>query len=312
MNPGLLPWEDTVCARIATTEIAHKRLGHDVLARYVTDDMTLRIAHNVEAATTHRNLSVATNRLATSMQRLSSGLRINSAADDAAGLGISETMRAQIKGLAAANRNIQDGMSLLQTMDGALAEVSSILLRARELAVQFNNGVLDFSQKAAIITELGSLSDEVARIAGAAQFNGITLLASPMTTLTLQVGANAGDTIAISLSDLFGAAAPVRPISFFALPWLDADITGIDGDAANVTALRAQIGAMQNRLEHALNANQISQENLMAAESRIRDTDVAAEVSVMTRQQILQQTSTAMLAQANMQSQSVLQLLKFN
>lgn len=246
------------------------------------------------------------------MQRLSSGLRINSAADDAAGLGISEKMRGQIRGLDQANRNIQDGMSMLATMDGALEQVSAILLRARTLAVQFNNGVLDYTQKSAIITELGSLSDEVARIAGGTNFNGITLLAAPGAVVTLQVGANASDTLAVSLSDLFGAAAPVRPISFFALPWLVADITGLDGDAQNVASLRAEIGAMQNRLEHGLTANQSYQENLMSAESRIRDTDIAAEVTIMTKQQILQQTSTAMLAQANMQSQNVLQLLKFN
>lgn len=274
--------------------------------------MTLRIAHNVEAAITHRNLTSATNRLSVSMQRLSSGLRINSAADDAAGLGISEKMRGQIRGIAQANRNIQDGMSMLATMEGALQEVSTILLRARTLAVQFNNGVLDFAQKDAIILELGSLSDEVGRIAASANFNGITLLAAPGAVVTLQVGANAGDTMTVSLSDMFGAANPVRPVSFFAVPWLDADITGLDGDSQNIATLRAEIGAMQNRLEHALAANQNYQENLMSAESRIRDTDIAAEVTVMTRQQILQQSSTAMLAQANLQSQNVLQLLKFN
>jgi flagellin len=291
-----------------------KRLEHDVPAMYVTEDMTLRIAHNIDAAVVHRSLNSATSGVSTALQRLSSGLRINSAADDAAGLSISEKMRGQIRGLEQANRNIQDGMSMLATMDGALEQVSAILVRARTLAVQFNNDVLDFTQKGDIITELNSLSDEVARIASSTSFNGIGLLnaTGAAATLTLQVGANSGDVIAISLSDMFGAANPVRPVSFFALPWLQADITGLDGDGQNIASLRGTIGAAQNRLEHALNSNQNAQENLMAAESRIRDVDIATEATVLSRQQILQQTSMALLAQANQSSQSVLQLLKFN
>ena len=272
--------------------------------------MTLRIAHNVDATVMHRNLTVSSNRLSVAMQRLSSGLRINSAADDAAGLGISEKMRGQINGLDQANRNIQDGIGALAIMDGALDQIGSILIRARELAVQFNNGVLSFADKDSIIIELNSLSDEVARIAGSATYNGITLLAAPTgTMITLQVGANDGETIGLSLVDAFGASGRVRPVSFFALPWLDADITGIDGDAINVSLARAEIGANMNRLEHALAANQAKQENLMACESRIRDTDFAQEMTVLTRQQIIQQSSTTLLAQANQNSAHVLSLL---
>lgn len=272
--------------------------------------MSLRIGHNTDAFAAHRHLRVSSDKLAVAMQRLSSGLRVNSAADDAAGLGISERLRSQIRGLEQANRNIQDGISLLQTMEAALDTVQTILQRAREIAVQYNNGTYDWNDKDAMSLELVALSDEIARIEGTASFNGIMLLQDATASITLQVGANDGEVIMVSLVDLFGAGLNlVRPITFFTLPWLPADIAGFDAHIADVAAARGRLGAQVNRLEYALNANQAAQENLMAAESRIRDADMAAEVAAMTKQQIIQKTGVAMLATAQGKPSRVLQLL---
>jgi flagellin len=252
------------------------------------------------AAEVHRNLGLSTGRLAVAMQRLSSGLRINSAADDAAGLGISEKLRSQIRSVEQANRNIQDGISLLNTMEAALDSVSSILQRARELAVQFNNGTNDWNAKQAIGAELVQLSNEVARIEGSTQFNGIPLLQDATAMVTLQVGANQGDTITVSLVDLFGPGLNlVRPISFFTLPWLPADIAGLDAHISDVAAARGRIGAQSNRLEYTMDANSTLQSNLMEAESRIRDVDVAEEMTQLVRQRVLQSTGMAMLQKFN-------------
>ena len=273
--------------------------------------MSLRIAHNVEAAGAQRALRVSSDRMAVAMKRLSSGLRINSAADDAAGLSISERMRGQIRGLEVANRNIQDGISLLNTMEAALDEVHAILQRGRELALQFNNGTYSFEDKAAILAELTALCDEVARIESSVQFNGISPLSDATATITLQVGANDGETMTISLVDLFGAGLNlVRPITFFALPWLEADVDGFDLHIDDVSQARTRLGAMSNRLEHALTANQILQEEYIGAESRIRDTDMAAEMTQLAKQQILQQSGIAMLRTANQNHSRVLALLR--
>ena len=262
--------------------------------------MSLRINTNVEAVAAHRHVRVASDKLYVAMRRLSSGLRINSAADDAAGLGISERLRGQIRGLEQANRNIQDGISMLQTAEAALETVHQILHRARELAVQYNNGTNSIAAKQAISRELIQLSNEVARIEGQVSFNGIPLLQNAMTTITLQVGANAGDTISVSMADLFGAGLSlVRPVTFFTLPWLSSDISGMDLHIQDVATARGRFGAMINRLEHALSANSNQIESYMAAESRIRDADMAKEMTELVRQRVLQQSSMAMLAQAN-------------
>ncbi|MCW2961348.1 MAG: flagellin FliC [Thermoleophilia bacterium] len=246
------------------------------------------------------------------MQRLSSGLRINSARDDAAGLGISERLRGQIRGLEQADRNIQDGISLLQTMDGVLNEVHSILQRARELAVQRNNGGIGTQAKNAIKSEFLALCAEIGRIEGSTQFNGIPLLQNASAVLTLQVGANDGEMITISLVDLIGGGAGslVRPNTFFTVSWNDADLAGFDLHIDDVATARGRLGAIQNRLEYALSANQNTRENLMGAESRIRDVDVASEMSNYVRTKILQQGATAMLAQANQAPRNVLSLLR--
>jgi flagellin len=256
--------------------------------------MSLRIQNNVEAMNAHRNLASTNERLGKSMERLSSGFRINRASDDAAGLAISERMRAQIGGLGQAQRNIQDGVSLVQTAEGNLDEVHSMLQRVRELAVQFKNGTLSDSDKAAIQTEVNQLASEVERIGSAAKFNGVTLLAQEV-AITFQVGASDGETITISTISL-GASV--------------GSISTIDAAINAISAARAGFGAVQNRLDHSLNATSVYQENLVAAESRIRDVDMAEEMVNLTKQQILSQAGTAMLSQAKSAPQGVLSLLQ--
>jgi flagellin len=263
--------------------------------------MSLRINTNVDAQAAHRYLTKTSEQVSKSMERLSSGLRINKAADDAAGLGISEKMRSQIRGLGQAQRNIQDGVSMVQTAEGNLDEIQSILQRVRELAVQYKNGSLSTAGKGAIQSEVDALSAEVDRIQGAAQFNGIDLLSSTAAAVTFQVGANDGQSISITFS-------AVTVSSYATLSTLN--LSTIDDDVDAVSAARAGFGAVQNRLEHALAVTGSYQENLTSAESRIRDVDMAQEMVNLTKNQILQQAGTAMLAQANQAPQAVLQLLR--
>jgi len=262
--------------------------------------MSLRIQNNVEAFNAHRNLTAVSSKVTESMERLSSGYRINRAADDAAGLAISEKMRAQIRGLGQAQRNSQDGVSLVQTAEGALQTVHSMLQRVRELAVQYKNGSTSTAGKAAIQSEVDALSAEIDRIQGAAQFNGTDLLGTA-TGVTFQVGANDGETIAITFQSV-----SVSDYSDLANVTLGA----VDADLDAVSQARAGFGAVQNRLEHALAVTGTYQENLTSAESRIRDVDMAEEMVSLTKNQILQQAGTAMLAQANQAPQAVLQLLR--
>jgi flagellin len=266
--------------------------------------MSLRINQNVDALAAHRYLAKTSDAVSTSMERLSSGLRINKAADDAAGLGISEKMRGQINGLAQAQRNIQDGVSMVQTAEGNLDEVHSILQRVRELAVQYKNGSLSQSGKDAIQSEVSALASEIDRIQTSAQFNGITLLGATA-SVTFQVGANDNESISVG----FGAALITTDLSKFAA-LSSLGLSEIDADIDKVSTARAGYGAVQNRLDHALNVAGTYQENLTAAESRIRDVDMAEEMVSLTKNQILQQAGTAMLAQANQAPQAVLQLLR--
>jgi flagellin len=267
--------------------------------------MSLRINTNVEAFNAHRQLSSTSDKLAQSMERLSSGYRINRAADDAAGLAITEKLRGQIGGLEQAQRNGQDAISLVQTAEGNLQEVHSMLQRVRELAVQYKNGSLSSSDKAAIQSEVNMLGSEVERIGASAQFNGILLLNSAA-NITFQVGAQDGEVISISTISL-GQSAPA---SAFQLTATGSDISEIDAAIDSISAQRAQFGAVQNRLEHTLSNLAVYDENLQASESRIRDVDMASEMVNFTKLQILQQSGTAMLAQANQMPQSVLSLLK--
>ena len=267
--------------------------------------MSLRINTNVEAFNAHRQLSATQMGLSKSMEKLSSGLRINRAADDAAGLAISEKMRAQIRGIARAHQNALDGISMVQTGEGALNEVHSILQRVRELAVQYNNGTLSASDKTAITTEIAQLSSEVSRIVSTTGFNGINLLSGNV-PVTFQVGANAGETIVLSAANLGGTYFQSVFTGFDAQ---SADITAINTAISSIADVRATFGAAQNRLEHTINNLATYEENLTASESRIRDVDVAQEMVNLTKLQILAQSGNAMLTQANQLPQGVLKLL---
>src|SRR3954470_16953150 len=268
--------------------------------------MALRIQNNVEAFNAHRNLSATEGALGRSMERLSSGYRINRAADDAAGLAISERLRGQIRGLDQAQRNVQDAVSMVQTAEGSLTEVHAMLQRVRELAVQYKNGSLSAGDRQAIQSEVNMLASEIERIGSTAQFNGIQLL-NKAQTISFQVGSEDGEIITVSTISLGAAAAA----SVFALGTANAnDISQIDTAIDQISAQRAQFGAVQNRLDHTLKNLAIYQENLQASESRIRDVDMASEMVEFTKLQILQQSGTAMVAQANQLPQSVLQLLQ--
>jgi flagellin len=270
--------------------------------------MSLRIQNNVEAFNAHRNLSGTESKLATSMERLSSGYRINRAADDAAGLAISERLRGQINGLEQSQRNVQDAVSLVQTAEGSLTEVHAMLQRVRELAVQYKTGSLSTADRTAIQSEVYQLASEIERIGQSAEFNGIKLLNSSQ-TISFQVGAQDGQTITVSTVSL-GSSTGVGT-QFFALSSTGStDISEIDAAIDNVSAQRAQFGAVQNRLEYTLQNAAIYQENLTASESRVRDVDMAAEMVQFTKLQILQNAGTSMLAQANQSSQGVLSLLR--
>jgi flagellin len=267
--------------------------------------MSLRITHNVEAMNSYNSLSKTSASISKSMQRLSSGYRINSAADDAAGLGISESMRSQIRGLGQAQKNIQDGQSMVQTAEGNLDEVHSMLQRVRELAVQYKNGSLDDNARTSIQNEANQLASEISRIGSSASFNGINLLNSA-TTVSFQVGANDGQQIAVNMVDLSSTVGT----SYASLSTTGtSDISEIDAAITAVSTARATFGAVQNRLDHSLSVAASYQENLTAAESRIRDVDMADEMVSLTKNQILSQAGTAMLSQANQAPQSVLRLL---
>ena len=268
--------------------------------------MSLRIQNNIAAFDAERNLTGTSMRLQQSMARLSSGYRINTAADDAAGLAISEKLRAQIGGLAQANSNAQDGISLVQTAEGSLNEVHAMLQRVRDLAVQYKNGTLSTDDRTAIQSEVNQLGSEIERIGQSAAFNGISLL-SAAGSITFQIGANDGDTIAVSTISLGQAVST----SVFSLSTTGtSDISQIDDAINAVSAQRATFGAVQNRLEHTINNLATYQENLTASESQIRDVDMASEMVEFTKDQILQQAGTSMLSQANQLPNSVLSLLR--
>ena len=251
------------------------------------------INHNMNAINAHRNSSMNTTSVGKSMEKLSSGLRINRAGDDAAGLSISEKMRGQIRGLSQAQRNAQDGISYIQTMEGALTEVSDMLVRAKELTTQYQNGTYSSSDKTAITAELGTLNDEVTNIINNTKFNGITMGAA----VTIQID-DATSKVTISATSLSITLSTVTAP------------TAVDAFITSVNSARSTYGSLQNRLEHTSNNLGSTVENLTAAESRIRDTDMAKEMMEFTKKNILTQASQAMLAQANQTPQSVLSLLR--
>jgi flagellin len=268
--------------------------------------MSLRIQTNVEAFNAQRQLTANSDRLSKAMEKLSSGYRINRASDDAAGLGISEKMRGQIGGLAQANRNAGDAVSLVQTGEGALNEVHSMLQRVRELAVQYKNGTLSTTDRNAIQSEVNQLASEIERIGTDTEFNGTKLLNSAA-TVTFQVGASDGQQISVAT---ISVGAQVASAAFALSAGGASDIDEIDTAINNVSAARATFGAVQNRLEHTMSNIASYQENLTASESRIRDADMASEMVNFTKLQILQQAGTSMLSQANQAPQGVLSLLR--
>ncbi len=260
--------------------------------------MSLRIQTNIEAFDAHRNLVNTQNQLASAMQKLSSGFRINKAADDAAGLAISEKLQSQIGGLGQAQRNAQDAVNLVQTGEGALAEVQSMLQRVRDLAVQFNNGTLASTDQAAITAEVAQLCAEISDIGTQTTFNGISLL-NGTGSITFQVGANDGETLTVSTVALFGSGASVEVDSTIFTFSGTVSLASIDSAIQNVSNARSTFGSVQNRLDHRLNNLATYQENLTASESGIKDVDMASEMVNFTKLQILNQAGTAMLAQAN-------------
>jgi flagellin len=270
------------------------------------------INNNIGAANTYRQLSINNASQSKNMEKLSSGMRINRGADDAAGLSISEKMRAQIRGLEQASKNSQDGISLIQTADGALNESHAILQRMRELTVQAGNGTNSTDETDAIENELTQLTSTLTDIATNTKFNGQELI-SGAASFTLQTGANSGEIFALDLasadlSDIITNTLGSADVS-------DADaasttLASIDSAIQAVSDGRAYLGAAQNRLEYTINNLNSSAENTQAAESRIRDVDMAKEIVDQTKNSILAQAAQAMLSQANQQPQSVLQLLR--
>lgn len=274
--------------------------------------MGLQINTNVAAMNAYRNLSSTQNAMSTSLERLSSGLRINKAADDAAGLAISEKLRAQSNGLNQATSNAQDAISLVQTAEGALNETHSILQRMRTLAVQSANDTNTSDDRAAIQKEVTALNDELDRIGTTTQFNGQNLLdgtGGAAGSFTFQVGANSGQTVTVAFAKADSTTLAVKTADVSTQAGAASALTSIDAAIKTVSGNRADLGAVQNRLQHTINSLSVAAENASAAESRIRDTDMAKEMTSFTRAQILQQAGVSMLAQANSAPQSVLKLL---
>ncbi|MHC6219497.1 flagellin N-terminal helical domain-containing protein [Arthrobacter sp. MMS24-S77] len=278
--------------------------------------MGMAINNNLMANNAYRNLNNTQNDVSKSMEKLSSGLRINRAADDAAGLAISEGLKSQVSGSAVAARNAQDGISLIQTTEGALGEVTSVLQRMRDLAVQGSNDTNNVASRNAIKKEADSLGKELDRITQSTNFNGINLLQAGSKNIQVGTGGTANDTISVNLGDVATAAgtlssnAGATGFDVTTNAAAQTTITAIDAAITAVSAQRSDLGANQNRLEHAVKTLNVSGENLQAAQSRIADTDMAAEMVKYTKANILSQAGTAMLAQANQSGQGVLSLLR--
>lgn len=299
------------------------------------------INHNMSAIYANRQLKFNTRAIDKSIERLSSGMRINSAGDDASGLAVSEKMRSQIRGMAQAERNASDGISFIQTTEGYLQETQDILQRLRELAIQSANGIYTKADREQIQVEVDQLVEEIDRIADSAQFNGMKMLtgryakgaaaagggenagattaAGQATEMFFHVGANENERFQINIGDMqskalldpgAGGAGNKVKIDMTSVEAANKAINRVDEGSAMVSKQRANLGAYQNRLEHVVRGLAIANENTTAAESRIRDTDMAAQMVEYTRSVILNQAGVSMLAQANMKSQSVLKLLQ--
>ena len=274
--------------------------------------MGLRVNTNISSLNAQNNLERVTNRLGASYRKLSTGLRITTAADDAAGLAISERLRAQVRSLGQAKRNANDGISLVQTAEGALSETSSILTRMRELAIQANNGTMSDGDRTTLNEEFSALISEIGRIAQATEFNNIKLLDGSASNMSFQIGfgtTSGVDTIGVSVSPALTTSLAIQSLSLASSGSPSAAIAAIDTAINTVSSLRGSLGAVQNRLTSTISNLGIQVENLSAAESRIRDVDVARETADLTRNSILQQAATAMLGQANLSQQGALSLI---
>jgi len=276
--------------------------------------MAFTINTNINSLDAQRNASQSQSSLATAMQRLSSGLRINSAKDDAAGLAIAERMNAQVRGMTVAVRNANDGVSLAQTADGGLATINNMLQRMRELAVQSINATNQSGDISALNQEYSQLASEIGRTLGAVQFNGINVLQATA-NFDFQVGANSGQTITISATDIGVASnASVSNMTASTLSTTNsanaANLTAIDAAIDAINSSRAVLGAVQSRFDNTISFLQTAVQNQTAARGRITDADFAAETANLSRAQILQQAGTAMIAQANQLPQGVLSLLR--
>lgn len=270
----------------------------------------MRINTNTAAMNTYSRLTSSNGARANSMAKLSSGQRINKAGDDAAGLSISEKMKNQMSGLKQATRNAQDGISLIQTAEGALNETHSILNRMRDLSVQASNETNAAEDITAIKAELTDLANEIDNIAGTTKFNGTKLLDGVgVQGLNLQIGANSGEVLSLDIADMSASELGVDALDFTDATTSAEAIDALDTAIGSVSTQRSELGAKQNRLEHTINNLTTTRENLTEANSRIRDVDMAEEMMDFTKSNILSQASTAMLAQANQMPQGVLQLL---
>jgi len=274
----------------------------------------MRIVSNISAMNTNRVLSQTDSAMSKNLEKLSTGLRINRAADDAAGLAISEKMRNQISGLEQAERNAQDGISLIQTAEGALNETHSILNRMRDLTVQAKNGTYTSEDREKLDMEFQQLIEEIDRIATDTEFNTQKLIdgsfASGTANLEFQIGANASQAINVNIADLSASGLSVDSLDISDGADYDSILTSLDTAIDTVSAQRANLGAVQNRLEHTINNLGVTAENLSSAQSQIKDVDMAAEMTEYSKNQILIQSATAMLAQANAKPQNVLTLLQ--
>ncbi|MDP9882625.1 flagellin [Sinomonas atrocyanea] len=277
--------------------------------------MALTVNTNLSAMQAYQNLNKTSISMANSMAKLSSGLRINTAADDAAGLSISEGLKAQVNGYGIGARNAQDGINLIQTADGALGEVHSILQRMRDLAVQGANDSNNTDSRTAIKAEADELGKELDRITNGTNFNSIDLLKGGSKSFQVGAGGTANDTIAVTLADVatsvgtLGGAAGATGFDVTSNGSAQTTITAIDTAITAISTDRASLGASQNRLSHAMNIANVSAQNLAASQSHIADTDMASEMVNYTKDSILSQAGTAMLAQANQSGQGILKLL---
>lgn len=275
--------------------------------------MALIVNHNIASITAQRNLGISTSQLQGSVARLSSGLRITKASDDAAGLGVSETLRAQIRSINQAVRNSNDGISLLQIADGGAENIGNLLSRLRELATQSASGILGSNERSFLDQEFVALRSEIDRISAVTEFNGVKLLSgTDNDSLSLQIGfrSSANDTLTLSLKDLTTADLTLSTVNVSTSANALSALSNIDSAISAVASARANVGSLQNRIDAAVLNLGVAHENITAAESRIRDADIAFETSLFVRNQILVAAGTSILAQANTLPQQALTLLQ--